>query len=291
MGGIYWLASYPKSGNTWFRSVLANFRATGDAPVDINQLNTGAIASSRNWVDDVLGVDTADLTQDEVEAIRPEIYRWSVAEAPNELGYHKIHDAYTHRADGRPLVDDVASLGAVYLLRNPLDVAPSLANHNGVDIDAAIAQMRDQTHALARAKNRLTGQLLQRMGSWSQHVESWVDAREIPVFVLRYEDMHADPITAFGAAFSALGLPENPQRLKQAIAFSQFDTLAAQEEAHGFRERPSGKRRFFRKGKVGDWQNSLTPAQVAQVIADHGPMMQRFGYLDGAGQPLASPAP
>jgi hypothetical protein len=286
MGGIYWLASYPKSGNTWFRSVLANFRATGDAPVDINQLNTGTIASSRMWVDDILGVDTADLTQDEVEAIRPDIYRWSVAENPTELGYHKIHDAYAYRADGRPLVDDTASLGAVYLLRNPLDVAPSLANHNGIDIDAAIALMGDPNHALARAKNRLTGQLLQRMGSWSQHVLSWVEARDIPVFVLRYEDMHADPIATFGTAFAALGLPENPQRLERAVAFSQFDTLAAQEAAHGFRERPSQKRRFFRKGKAGDWQHSLSPAQVAQIIADHGPVMRRFGYLDDAGQPL-----
>ena len=66
MGGIYWLASYPKSGNTWFRSVLANYMSETDEPININELNTGSIASSRVWVDDVLCVDTADMTQEEV---------------------------------------------------------------------------------------------------------------------------------------------------------------------------------------------------------------------------------
>lgn len=67
MGGIYWLASYPKSGNAWFRAFLRNLQEDGDAPVDINELQTGSIASARGWLDEVLGFDTAELTPDEVE--------------------------------------------------------------------------------------------------------------------------------------------------------------------------------------------------------------------------------
>jgi len=61
------------------------------------------------------------------------------------------------------LVDNVATLGAVYVLRNPLDVAPSLANHNNVDIDTAISQMSDPDYALSRSQRRLPSQLLQRL--------------------------------------------------------------------------------------------------------------------------------
>jgi hypothetical protein len=286
MGGIYWLASYPKSGNTWFRSVLSNFCSERPTAVDINELETGAIASSRNWVDDILGVDTADLTQDEVEAIRPEIYRWSVMEDPREIGYHKIHDAYIYTSDGRPLVDDQATLGAVYILRNPLDVVASLAHHNGIDLDTAILRMGQKKHTYAASNRRLTNQLRQRLGTWSQHVESWVDAVDIPVFVLRYEDMHANPMDAFGKAFKALGLSPNLDRLRSAIEFSTFKNLSDQEASNGFRERPSSLRKFFRKGTVGDWQETLSSAQVARVINDHYRVMQRFGYLDKEGRPL-----
>lgn len=286
MGGIYWLASYPKSGNTWFRSVLANYMSETDEPININELNTGSIASSRVWVDDVLCVDTADMTQEEVEALRPDVYRWTVKENPNHIGYHKIHDAYCQRPDSRPLVDDLATLGAVYILRNPLDVVPSIANHNNVDIDTAIAQMSDPSYALSRSRSKLPSQLLQRLGTWSQHVESWVDAREVPVHVVRYEDMQSDPIASFGLAFGFMGIDLRQDKLEQAISFSRFESLSAQEESHGFRERPPKTKRFFRKGQVGDWRNTLSEAQVERVIKDHEGVMRRFGYLDADYQPV-----
>ena len=285
MGGIYWLASYPKSGNTWFRTVLANYLSTTREPVDINQLNTGSIASSRVWVDDVLGVDTADLTQDEIEELRPDVYRWTSNEAADKVGYLKIHDAYSRRRDGRPLVDDVATLGAIYILRNPLDVVPSLANHNNVDIDTAIAQMADPEHCLSKSHNKLSSQLLQRIGTWSQHVESWVNASELKVITLRYEDMHAQPLESFGAAFSFFGIDVDLGRLKEAIVFSQFENLTAQEAEKGFRERPGRTERFFRKGKVGDWQYVLSSDHAKRIIDDHGAVMRRFGYLDDLGLP------
>lgn len=287
MGGIYWLASYPKSGNTWFRTVLANYLSTTDEPVDINKLNTGSIASARGWVDDILGVDTADLTQDEVEALRPDVYRWSVRDAPDHVGYHKIHDAYSRRLDGRPLVDDLATLGAVYILRNPLDVAPSLANHNNVDLNTTITKMADPNYSLSKSYRKLSSQLLQRMGSWSQHVESWTSDGKVNVLPLRYEDMHADPVGTFGDAFAFLGLDLAPSRLEQAIEFSRFEKLSAQEANQGFRERPLKNQRFFRKGIVGDWHGALNSEQVQRIIEDHHVIMRKFGYLNANGQPTS----
>lgn len=283
--GIFWLASFPKSGNTWFRTFLRNLTQDGSEPVDINDLSTGQIASSRLWLDEVLGFDTADLTADEIVRLRPDVYDWSAAQSP-EPGYHKTHDAWTLTPQDRPMLGGRGTRGALYLLRNPLDVAPSLANHNGTDIDTAIATMGQADNGLSQRDTGLSLQVPQHLGTWSAHVLSWVDAPGLACHVLRYEDMQARPLDAFAAAARFLDLPDDPARIRKAVEFSAFDILARQEETRGFRERSAQAPRFFRAGRSGGWRAQLTPAQVDRIIADHGPVMARFGYLDASGTPV-----
>lgn len=284
MSGIYWLASYPKSGNTWFRAFLQNLLEDSDRPVDINELATGCLASDRGWLDDVLGFDSADLDAGEVERLRPEVYRWSSRDG--EMAYYKIHDAYTFTAAGEPLVSREATLGALYILRNPLDIAPSYANHNDSSLDETIAYMSDYRHTLCKSRKRLFGQTRQKLLSWSEHVLSWVDVPALNCQVLRYEDMLMDPVAAFTGAVRFLGLPDDPVRIEKAIRFSDFQELAGQEAERGFYERPPRAERFFRHGKSGSWRNRLSPEQIARIVADHGEVMRRFGYLDADGRPL-----
>ena len=284
MGGIYWIASYPKSGNTWFRTFLENLQNVGDHPAHINELSSNSIASSRAWIDDVLGVETADLTSDEIERLRPAVYDW--ATTYDSVSYHKIHDANRLTTQGEPLISRRGTLGAVYILRNPLDVAPSFANHNGSTIDEAIAALGNPDYALAGSEHRWHRQVRQVLGSWSDHVASWIDAPDLPCHVLRYEDMHAAALESFAAAARFLKLPDDAERVAQAIRHSDFSIVAQQEAEVGFRERPSRADRFFRQGRAGGWRAQLTPQQVDRIIADHGPMMQRFGYLDASGAPV-----
>jgi aryl sulfotransferase len=284
MSGIYWLASYPKSGNTWFRAFLQNLLEDSDKPLDINELTTGFIASDRGWLDEVLGFDSADLDADELERLRPEVYRWSLRDG--ETAYHKIHDAYTYTAEGEPLVSHEATLGALYILRNPLDVAPSFANHNGLSLDKAIACMGDYRYALCKSRKQLPKQVRHKLLSWSGHVRSWGDAPALNCRVLRYEDMQADPVAAFTGAVRFLNLPDDPVRIEKAIRFSAFQELARQEAEKDFYERSPCAERFFRQGKSGSWRALLKPEQVARIIADHGEVMRRFGYLDANGRPL-----
>jgi hypothetical protein len=283
MGGIYWLASYPKSGNTWFRTFLRNLIEDGDEPADINDLGTGDIASSRGWLDEVLGFDTAELDPDEVERLRPVVYGWSLRDAA--IGYHKIHDAYITTVDGEPLVSREATLGALYLLRNPLDVAPSYANHNHGSIDDAITKMSETDHALCNSRKSLPNQVRQKLLSWSEHVLSWVDAPGLNCRVIRYEDMLRQPTGTFTEATRFLQLPDDAARIEKALRFSDFRELARQEAAKGFREKRPRTERFFRQGQSGAWRDQLTPEQVERIIADHGPVMRRFGYLDAEGRP------
>lgn len=275
--GIYWLASYPKSGNTWFRAFLANLHANGEEPVDINELNTGVIASARGWLDEVLGFDTAELTPDEVERLRPNVYRWHLK--INGFGYHKIHDAYTLTVDGEPVVSRDATLGAIYIIRNPLDVAPSAANHWHCSLADAVDRLCETKMAMCNTRKALTDQVRQRMGSWSEHVLSWVEAPNLNIEILRYEDMLENPQETFTRAANFLNLPTEPERIAKAIQFSDFKELARQEAEKGFRERPRHTGQFFRQGHSGDGKAKLTPEQIERLTTAHSEVMQRFGYL------------
>jgi hypothetical protein len=117
-------------------------------------------------------------------------------------------------------------------------------------------------------------------GSWSQHVWSWTHAPHRTLWVVRYEDMLADPNKTFGEIAQHLRLNATRRELKRAIERSSFARLQAQERDKGFRERPPyADQNFFREGRAGQWKEILTPAQIGRIVRDHGEQMQRFGYL------------
>jgi hypothetical protein len=283
MGKIIWLASYPKSGNTWLRVFLANYRQDNGEPVSINDLEAFPIASARPMFDLAAGVEASDLTEDEIERLRPSIYD-HIARETEETIFLKVHDAYTYTSEGRPLLSESATAGAVYIIRNPLDVSVSFANHSTRDIDTIITRMADETYAFCSRPDRLHNQLLQRLLSWSGHVKSWINAPNLRLHVMRYEDMKQNPLETFAAALRFCGLSDETERVEKALACSSFDELQKQEKEQGFREKPPKVASFFRKGEVGAWREQLTERQIERIIADHGEVMRRFGYLDPDGK-------
>lgn len=278
MSGIIWLASYPKSGNTWFRIFLTNLLRDGDEPVDINALGSTPIASARAIFDDEVGTEAADLTPDEIDRLRPGVYE-QLAQTASEPLFMKVHDAWTLLPDGNALLSTKATLGAIYFIRNPLDVAVSYAHHNGTDIKQAIDCMGNGNHALCDKSVRLPNQLRQKLLTWSGHVESWLNAPEVRVHLMRYEDMLAHPLETFSGAVTFAGLSHNRERIEKALRFSEFEILQNQEKEKGFREKAPGSDLFFRNGRAGQWRDRLTPAQAGRIISDHGDTMRRFGYL------------
>lgn len=284
MSRIVWLASYPKSGNTWLRAFLANFQAPGDRPADINNLRVGGISSDRHAADDALGVECSDLTPQELELYRPAVYRDIANRTDKEL-FVKVHDAYTFNSEAEPLFPADVTRAAVYLVRNPLDVAVSFAHHENRTLDDTIDRMSRETLTLAEHHDRLHFQLPQRLRSWSQHVLSWLDQRAIPVRLMRYEDMYRRPVEEFTETVRFIGLDVDVERVRRAVACSSFETLRQQELAHGFKEKPFGAISFFRGGAVGGWREALTETQVERLVYDHGAVMRRLGYLREAGLP------
>jgi hypothetical protein len=295
---LVWLASYPKSGNTWMRIFLTNLHRDGSAVADINDLDADAIASGRPLFDEIVGVGSGELPPDLVDRLRPRVYdQLASRAAASDAGwpsFHKAHDAY-RRVDGvEPLFPASAGTGAVYIVRNPLDVAVSYAHHLGDrDYDRAIALMADPDTTFSRARDGQPRQLRQRIGSWSEHVRGWMDdaAAVMPLRVVRYEDLHLSPVRAFGDVVNFCGVDCDTTRLRRAIARATFDEAARQERERAFSECPPLADRFFRRGAVGDWTRELGDSQVARLLADHAAMMARLGYLDTAGAPVARPAP
>ncbi len=278
MSGFYWIASYPKSGNTWLRLFLQSL-ARGGGPVDfgapLDRVSHGAI---RNEFERVLELESGDLTDDEIARARPRQYEVEAAEATAPL-LRKVHDRWGVTSEGRPLFPPAVTLGAVYLVRDPRDVAVSFAHHNNRSVDWAVAAMADPGHRLDHGRRRLPRQLPQHLGTWSGHVESWLDAPELRRLVIRYEDLCIDAEGLFTIAAGFLGLRDEAAAIASATGAVRFETLRAQEDVQGFSERPLLADRFFRRGVAGSWRDSLTPAQAARIEADHGRVMRRLGYL------------
>lgn len=284
-GGIIWLASYPKSGNTWFRMFYTNLIQDGDAPASLSQINPPNMASSRSLFDDYAGVESADLTQEQIERLRPRVYEAMTREV-QELLLLKIHDAYTMTPDGEPLVSQKATRGAIYFLRNPLDVAVSFAHHSVCDLDTIIKRMADESYCFESNPNRISTQLRQRLLTWSTHVTGWVDGLGTNLHLMRYEDMVLTPEEIFTRAVRFAQLPDDPARIQKALRFSDIGELQKQEQSHGFKEKYHKTKNFFREGKIGSWREVLSHQQVARIIRDHGAVMKRFGYLDDNNEPL-----
>lgn len=284
MRNIVWLASYPKSGNTWLRALLTNFQSHGDVPADINNLTASKFASSRQTADNALGIECSDLTWEEIDCYRPAIYRYLAGQS-RDLLFVKSHDAYTLNTNAEPIIPADVTIAAVYVVRNPLDVAVSLANYRGIAAHDAIDQMASESATLSGHRERLSFHLRQTLLSWSRHVLSWLDQRAIPLHVMRYEDMSQRPVETFREVVQFLGLPDNLERIQRAVDFSTFDTLRQQELEGGFRERPVETDAFFRRGRVGAWRETLTKEQVERLVRDHGAVMRRLGYLSESGCP------
>lgn len=280
MRKIYWLASFPKSGNTWVRVFLNNYWWNGDEPVHINQLGETPALYVRDFFDDIIHVESGLLTYDEIDRLRPDFHRLYAQTVVDMNGqFCKVHDAYERLPDGTPIFPPDASGGAVYILRNPLDVAISYAHHNVITIDDAIERMENPEDALSSVPTTQSHQLRQYLRTWSQHVESWTTQRDMPLQIVRYEDMLTQPMETFGAIIRFIGWQYDAARLEKAIRFSSFDELKAQEKKHGFHEKPISAESFFRKGQAGDWRNTLTPEQVERIVNAHRTVMERFGYL------------
>ena len=271
---IVWLASYPKSGNTWLRAFLANYLFEGDGPA-------GFEAMQRVSTGDSSGPSYAELTGRDPRAMTLPQYLEARARHLRRIDGNgaPINLVKTHAPNARFgsdwLIPAALTRAAVHLVRHPLDMLVSYADHWGIGLAEAARRIADPKNAIP-ASARTAAQFL---GTWSAHVESWSRARDFRVLTVRYEDMAADPERAFAAVVRHIGAPLDRAVLARAIEAASFPVLAAMETAGGFPERGPAQERFFREGRTGHWRESVPDAVADRVIRDQRVVMKRLKYL------------
>ena len=276
MGNIIWLASYPKSGNTWMRAFLFNLFCNTREPLDINQIGGGDLITSESllrWYEPLDPRSPSAWSTDDVARLRPRAQQ-AIANSVQGTIFCKSHSALTV-VRAHPTINMAVTSGALVIVRNPLDVVLSLADFFGKPVDDTIAIMGTEDYVLPTDGQGVS----ETLGSWSQNVASWTAKPSPQLHVVRYEDLLADPERAFGGVTAFLGLEPPNWRFKTAIENASFKVLSAQETDHGFGERSQHQKRFFRSGKAGAWRQNLTKSQIADIVTDHREQMSRFGYV------------
>lgn len=274
MGNIVWLASYPKSGNTWLRAFLANLVANRSEPVPLGELARYAEDEANPDLFSALaGRPSAGLDLGEIAALRPQVHA-AIAQRAQGTRFVKSHNM-AGSFDGHPLHNWQVSAGAIYVVRNPLDVAVSMTHHFGIDLDEAIARLGDENVATGNDELFVS----QVLGSWSLHVKGWADMANERVLVLRYEDLLEKPAKPFAKVAKLVGLGQDRARIERAIRHAGFQSLSSMEKKHGFVEASGQGTRFFRKGRVNEWREALDREQVQRMVDVHREQMKRFGYL------------
>jgi len=267
---IIWLASFPKSGNTWTRSFLANYFQPPGKTLDINSLRHFTTADVRqDFFDRANGGPFRGETIDDWIRVRPKALRLIAA---SNSGHHfvKTHCQVIKIGDQDLIMPEVTA-AAIYLMRNPFDVALSYARHLAVDVDVAIDRMSDRKSVQANESR-----IMEIVGRWDDHIQSWTTAHGLPMHVMRYEDMVADADKAFRALFGFLQIPVKRSQLRRALDLASFKSMQKQERQKGFRERPQNMKQFFTRGTAGGWRRDLTPAQVARIRSEFLPTLERW---------------
>jgi hypothetical protein len=185
---IIWIASYPKSGNTWVRTFLHNLlrelSGQTEGAQDINRLHERtAWETAAPRFEQILGKPITEASEAEIARARPEVQRRLAAgrRAPFLVKTH-LCLGNDHRY---PTINLDATLAAIYIVRSPLDVAISYAHHSDRSLDSIILHMA--TPGLkTKGQDRRAYEV---MGSWSQHVASWMGMTGRPVHLMRYEDL------------------------------------------------------------------------------------------------------
>lgn len=272
--GLVWLASYPKSGNTWMRVLLANLLAGNAQPVDINNLSEPDTLVGRWRFADEMLVDPDLLDWSELERMRPLLCDFAAADRRRPV-FCKTHNRFWTPEGNATL--GTAARSALYIVRDPRDVAVSLSHHASLSVDAAIASMSDP-HFCAGG-----GALLPYLlGEWAGHVAGWTGQSLVRTKVVAYEDMHRDTAGTLTDIVDFLGGRATETEIRRTVLHSGFDELQRQESSKGFKESRPGQRRFFRSGRVGEWREVLTVAQARAIENRFADVMGAHGYAPEA---------
>lgn len=258
---ICWLAGYPKSGNTWLRLLLANWFS--DVPIGINE--TGKVGLDLQDTDPLLWGKWVKYDPGTQFENRAEILRQIHVNRPG-VTFCKTHSARGVYGRWELIPSDVTH-SAIYMVRDPRDVAISLANHLQTSVDKAIRTMNSR-HATMVSPDGV----VQYLGDWSANVNSWMGS----ACVVNYEDLLDWPQSTFKKILNYLGQNYTDERVDKVVNSCAFENLRAQEIGQGFKE--GHGQTFFNNGK-SVWRDVLSESQEKRIRRRNSKVMKALGYI------------
>lgn len=275
MRRITWLASYPKSGNTWLRAIVDRI-VHPERPFDLNALGDTAPAFS--------GLTERFLAEHglQVPLSAPgEIRRhWAAtqhaicASSEPEI-FVKVHNIAA-RFDYGYFPDPDLTRSAIYVLRDPRDVAISFSYHYRQPLGLAVAALC--TSSAFNFKSEQIGRT-ELLMSWGEHVAGWTSAKRFPLLVLRYEDLLADAAAGVRRIAGFLGRQMSERQVEDVVVATAFEQLKRQEAERGFGEAVRA-RGFFRAGRTQQWREIRDQSVFRPLLDRFSRLMRRYGYLE-----------
>ena len=276
---IIWIASYPKSGNTWVRSIISSyfFSKTGD--FDFSLLKNISLYPGPKYFKNVID-KPGDVS-----------LFWENSQK-NIIQNQKRTFLKTHNAlvalNNRSFTTAKTTLGAIYIIRDPRNILSSLKNHYGFkDYNETFEFMKNKKKYIwdIRKKNDYSG--FQFLGSWSDHYKSWTKNPKFKTLLIKYEDLQKDcystshKIIKFILMLNGQNIELDEKKLFRSIETTKFDVLKKKEIDLGFEESikiNDVKRSFFFLGPENNWK-SLPKEILSKVENEFKDDLNYFNYL------------
>ena len=287
---IFWIASYPKSGNTLLRSILTSIFFTENGLFNFSLLkNIPIIESTVNleFIKTKYPKDYNNLHKLEILS-----KYWKTIQSKENLGFEsdflfvKTHHALT-KTFNNSFASESCTRGIIYIVRDPRDVVISYAHHFNSSIDESVKKILSTKSALDWEDNQKLflnkKKPLTVLSSWGFNCESWIENPfKCPFLLIKYEDMVANKLEViekivnffqnnYGFKFNNLDI-----KIKNIIKSTDFELLKQKEAKFGFSE-AVGKN-FFRKGTLNQWEDVLSKNQLFDIEKKFYPLMKKIGY-------------
>jgi hypothetical protein len=275
MRRITWLASYPKSGNTWLRAIVDRI-VRPECPLDVNALGETAPAFSgltARWIAD-RGIEVPVSAPGEVRRYWAATQHAICSRSENEV-FLKTHNVAA-KFDCGHFPDLSLTKSAIYIVRDPRDVAISFAWHYRHPVGLAVAALCSSSAFNFKPQQIGRTELLL---SWGEHVAGWTALKRFPLLVLRYEDLLANAESEIHRIAAFLGKQVSEAQVQDIAAATSFEQLRRQEVERGFTEavRSGG---FFRVGKAQQWRDVNDQSVFQPLLDKFSRLMRRYGYLE-----------
>ena len=276
---IVWLASYPKSGNTWMWLFIKSYLNPPKKKFSLNYHKDDPIMLEP-FPDERMFDKLKINYENFFDLSKNWVNLQSLINLNNKTNYLKTHNAMC-TINNHKFTNIQNTLGAIYIVRDPRDVLISYSSYMEKSMDETLKFMLNkETYEAGEFKKKIYNKTL--LGSWSDHYNSWKNYKSREIIIIKYEDMVNSASSTFLKVLNYLSkiikIDVDHTKMHKAIEETSFKNLKSLEINEGFKTNPS-KNEFFRKGVVGDWREKLNKEQVEKIEKAFEAEMIELGYL------------